>query len=137
MLLNSAVAAAYVLVGSFRGLLSFKGTHFLACVCTYSIADRLSTAMTELSVFVATIGGVFVLRSRPADPDLGPAGGHYQTLTINLVIFCSIGSLIVIRSAIAHIFQVLIIAALFGAGSIIYRSTWWQTIARTTLTAGG
>jgi hypothetical protein len=93
--------------------------------------------MTELSVFVATVGGVFVLRSRPADLDREPAGGHYQTSTINLVIFCSIGSLIVIRSAITHIVQILIIAVFFGAGSIIYRSTWWQTMVGTTLTAGG
>jgi hypothetical protein len=85
--------------------------------------------MTELSVFVATVGGVFVLRSRPTDPDKGPAGGHYQTSTINLVIFCGIGGLIVIRSAITHIFQFLIICIFFGTGSIIYRSFWRKTIA--------
>jgi hypothetical protein len=92
--------------------------------------------MTELSVFVATVGGVFVLRSRSADPDKGPASGHYQTSIINPVIFCGIGTLIVIRSAIVHIFQALIIAVFFGAGSIIYRSTWWQRIASVALTAG-
>jgi hypothetical protein len=93
--------------------------------------------MTELSVFVATVGGIFVLRSRPADPDKGPASGHYQTSIINPVIFCGIGTLIVIRSAIVHIFQALIIIVFFVTGSIIYRSIWWQRIARTTLTAGG
>jgi hypothetical protein len=93
--------------------------------------------MAELSVFVATVGGVFVLRSQPTDPDRRPAGGHYQTSTINLVIFCGIGTLIVIRSAIMHIFQVLILVVFLGAGSMIYRSTWWQTAARTTLTAAG
>jgi hypothetical protein len=93
--------------------------------------------MTELSVFVATVGGIFVLRARPVDPDKEPAGGHYQTSTINLVIFCSIGSLIVIRSAITHIFQFLIIVVFFGAGSIIYRLTWRQTMAVTALAPGG
>ena len=39
MLLNAALAMAYVLVGSFRELLSFKCTHFLARLCTYSIVD--------------------------------------------------------------------------------------------------
>jgi hypothetical protein len=93
--------------------------------------------MTELTVFVATVGGVFVLRSRPAGPDKELVGGHYQTSTINLVIFCSIGSLILIRSAFTHIFKFLIIAVFFGAGSIIYRLTCGQTIARMALTAGG
>jgi len=39
MLLNAAVAATYVLVGSFRELLSFKGTHSLARVYMYSMVD--------------------------------------------------------------------------------------------------
>jgi hypothetical protein len=121
MLLNAALAMAYVLVGSFRELLSFKCTHFPAHLCTYSIVDRLSIAMTELSVFVATVGSFFVLRSLPADPNKESAHKYHQTPTINLAIFCSIGSLILIRSAIAHILQFLIIAVFFGAGLIIYR----------------
>ena len=92
--------------------------------------------MTELSVFVATVGGVFVLRSQPADPDKKSAHKHYQTPTINLVIFCSIGSLILIQSAITHVLQFLIIAVFFGAGLIIYRLTLERTKAQTTLTAG-
>lgn len=39
MLLNAALAMAYVFVGNFRELLSFKCTHFPARLCTYSIAD--------------------------------------------------------------------------------------------------
>ena len=92
--------------------------------------------MTELSVLVATVGGVFVLRSRPAELDNRPPDGYYQTSTVSLVIFCGIGVLIVIRSAIVHIFQVLIIAFSLGAGFIIYRSNWRHTIAETSLTAG-
>jgi hypothetical protein len=93
--------------------------------------------MIELSAYVATVGGVFVFRSRPAGPDGGPASEHYQAPIINLLIFCGVGILIVIRSAILHIFQALVVVVFLGAGSIIYRSAWWRTIAGTTLIAGG
>lgn len=81
--------------------------------------------MTELSFYIATVGGIFVLRSRPRetfDRD-GARREHYQTSIIYPIIFCMFGSFIVIRSAIMHVFQVLIIAILVGGASALWHRT--------------
>ncbi|KUJ16670.1 amino acid transporter [Mollisia scopiformis] len=108
MAFNATVASMYVLVGSFRGLLTFKG-------------------MIEYVVYLTTVSGLLFLRfRRPLDANT--LGQMYLTPIINPIVFCSVASLMVIRSAIAHMIQALIILLILGAGILVYRSRWWRSL---------
>jgi len=88
--------------------------------------------MVEYVVYLATISGCLLFRFRSRSEDKEPRDEFYRTPIFNPLIFCCVSALIVIRSAIAHVLQALIIILFFGIGSLIYRSKWWQKLVRTT-----
>ena len=138
MLVNACLSIVYVLLGSFRGLLNFKGVMLLVR-CNYSISIEglfltshyiVTTGMAEYIIYFATVLGVLVLRhsSSPGMPKTALA--HYSTSIFNPLIFCSVSILVVARSAIAHPMQIVAIFAFFGCGYLIYRSHWWWRFVR-------
>jgi hypothetical protein len=88
--------------------------------------------MVEYVVYLTTVSGVLVLRFRSRSADKEPHSGLYRTSIFNPLIFCCVSALLVIRSAIAHMLQALIIILLFGTISLVYQSRWWQKLVRTT-----
>ena len=70
------------------------------------------------------------LRYPAADNDL--RSGIYLAPIFNPIAFSCVATLIVIRSAIAHMLQGLTILLIFGIGSLIYRSSWWQKVVNVT-----
>ncbi|KAL3425178.1 amino acid permease [Phlyctema vagabunda] len=101
MLLNSCLAITYTLIGKFRGLIVFAG-------------------MAESTTVCASVLGVLVLRARP-NPDENPSG--YRTFISNPIIFCSLSVAVVIRSALEHPIQGVIIVAFYISGFSAY---WWH-----------
>jgi hypothetical protein len=87
--------------------------------------------MVEYVVYLTTVFGVLLLRFRPLSADKEPHNQLYLTPIFNPVVFCCVATLIVIRSAIAHVPQALIIILIFGTGSLVCRSSWWQKLVGT------
>jgi len=91
--------------------------------------------MVEYVVYLVAVSGVLLIRFRPRPADKEPGSGIYRTPIFNPIIFCSVTALIVLRSAVAHVLQALLIILIFGTGSIIYRSSWWRKMASPTAVA--
>lgn len=87
--------------------------------------------MVEYVVYFTTVSGLLLLRFRSRFADKEPPIGLYHTSIFNPLIFCCVTALVVIRSAVAHVLQALIIIALFGVFSLVYQSRWWQKLVRT------
>ena len=131
MALNAVVATVYVLTGSFRGLLTFKGETLRRSY--WIVSARTSTnlwlvGMIEYVVYLATVSGLLLLRFRPRPADKDPLGGVYKTSLFNPVVFCCVATLMVVRSAVAHVIQAFIIVLVLGTGSLVYRSRWWRSL---------
>jgi hypothetical protein len=130
MLLNAGLASVYVVLGSFRGLLSFKGNHIGGYLYDLQLTDLCFPGMIEYIVYLATISGLLVLRYREQSSDnVSPSARMYRTPIVNPIIFCFIAALIILRSTIAHVLQALILVLAFGTSAIIYRSEWWRMIS--------
>ena len=82
--------------------------------------------MVEYLVYLTSVSGLLVLRFAA---DRQPLSRVYHTSIINPIIFSCVAALIVVRSAIAHVVQALVIVVLLGACSILYRSRWWNKLA--------
>jgi len=107
MVLNACLSVIYILIGSFRGLLNFKG-------------------MTEYLFYFATVFGVLLLRRHSRHFAIVGAAPAYHTSLVNPLLFCFASAIIVARSAIAHVMQIVVIVLFFGCGTTIYRLSWWQ-----------
>jgi amino acid transporter len=130
MLLNAGLAAMYIVLGSFRGLLSFKGNNIGRLLYNLRLADFCLSGMVEYIVYLTTISGLLLLRYREHYSDnVSPGVRIYLTPIFNPVIFCSIAALIVLRSTIAHLPQALMIVLLFGTSAVVYQSRWWKMIS--------
>jgi len=88
----------------------------------------LFTGMVEYIVYLATASGVLMLRFRHPSADNDRRRGIYLAPIFNPIAFSCVATLIVIRSAIAHMLQGLTIVLIFGIGSLIYRSGWWRKL---------
>lgn len=88
--------------------------------------------MIEYVVYLTTVSGVLLLRFRTPSADKEPLSRLYLTPIFNPTVFCCVAALIVIRSAIAHVLQALIIILILGTGSLVCRSSWWQKLVSTT-----
>lgn len=88
--------------------------------------------MVEYIVYLATASGVLMLRYRHPTADNDLHRGIYLAPIFNPIAFSCVAALIVIRSAISHMLQGLIIVLLFGIGSLIYRSSWWRKLVNVT-----
>jgi amino acid transporter len=84
--------------------------------------------MVEYTVYLATASGVLMLRFRHPAEDNDRRRGIYLAPIFNPIAFSCVATLIVIRSAIAHMLQGLAIVLIFGIGSLIYRSNWWRKL---------
>ncbi|KAI1451267.1 amino acid transporter [Annulohypoxylon moriforme] len=98
MLFNAAVACIFVMTGSFRQLLTFKG-------------------MMEYTIFLLTIFGLLVRNIRHR---LWSPFAHAPA------IFCILATVIIARAAFSHVITALFIAAFFLFLSLIYRRFWKQ-----------
>ncbi|OCL02046.1 amino acid transporter [Glonium stellatum] len=115
MMLNATVGAVYVLTGSFRGLLSFKG-------------------MVEYVIYFITVFGLLLVRFRPSPQNDEALSGIYITPIFNPLIFCFVAALIVLRSAISHWLQATAALLVFGLGSLLYYSSWWEKLVSPAMT---
>ncbi|KAI1379318.1 amino acid transporter [Hypoxylon crocopeplum] len=96
MLFNAAVACIFVLTGSFRQLLTFKG-------------------MMEYTLFLLTIFGLLVrnIRHSWSSPAVyAPA------------LFCTMAAIIIARAAFSHVMTAMFIATFFLLLSLVYRNLW-------------
>jgi hypothetical protein len=84
--------------------------------------------MVEYIIYLTTVSGLLLLRLRARSPNMEPASRVYLTPIFNPIIFCCVAALIVLRSAIAHLVQALVILFLFGASTLLYRSRWWKKV---------
>lgn len=86
------------------------------------------TGMSEYIFYFATVSSVFVFRRRTQEFAVVGAASVYHTSLINPISFCAASAMIVLRSAIAHPMQVMVIVLFLGCGTTIYRLTWWQRL---------
>src|SRR5215471_3430577 len=84
--------------------------------------------MAEYLIYFATVSGVLVLRRHSRHFTVVGAAPPYRTSLINPVLFCFASAVIVARSAIAHVMQIVVIVLFFGCGTTIYRLSWWQRL---------
>lgn len=115
MLLNAALTFVYVLIGSFRSSLVYKGQ---------------SMDMTEYSTYFITVIGVFEPRFRPDSRESGSTLASYHTSNVTLIIFCCISLLIVGRSSVEHLVNIVAIVADIGGALLDYSSSWWRRITQ-------
>lgn len=87
-----------------------------------------SKGMIEYTTYFITVLGVFILRSRLGAGMQENAPSHYSTSLLNPTIFCVVSVLIVVRGAVSHPLQSLLIFVFFGCGALIYRSLWWRRL---------
>lgn len=88
--------------------------------------------MVEYLVYLTTVSGLLLLRFTA---NIEPRNKVYLTPICNPVIFSCVAALIVVRSAIAHTVQALVIVLIFGASSLLYRSKWWSKLVSTSTAA--
>jgi hypothetical protein len=91
--------------------------------------------MIEYVVYLTTVSGLLFLRFRPRPADKDPLGRIYLTSISNPVAFCCVATLMVARSAIAHVIQALVIVLVLGTGSLVYQSSWWRSLVAVATTA--
>jgi hypothetical protein len=109
MLLNALLATIYILMGTFRGLLTFVG-------------------ITEYLIFILTVLALFRLRSHsplalmPSSPNIESAGAMiYRTHIVNPVVFCVLSVFLVGRGVVTEPAQGAALAAVLGALWVIWR----------------
>jgi amino acid transporter len=112
MIFNAGIAIFFIVLGSFRELLNFKG-------------------MLEYLVFFTTVLGVFVLRFRSAND-----GETYRAWTLNPIIFSIISGAILLSSIVSHPWLALSIVLLVVTGTVLSRTSWWQNISHGVETEG-
>ena len=84
--------------------------------------------MVEYAIYFGTVCGLLKIRWHPRPTQLDLGGASYQTSILNPVIFCVVSGFIAIQSAVSHWVAALAVCLFFAAGTIIYRSSWWQQI---------
>jgi solute carrier family 7 (L-type amino acid transporter), member 6 len=122
MLLNALLAAIYILMGTFRGLLTFVG-------------------ITEYLIFIFTVLALFRLRSRSPLP-LMPSSSVvestgttvYRTHIVNPILFCVLSVFLVGRGVVTEPAQAAAITIGLGALWVIWR--WKEKRASTARTGG-
>ena len=120
MLLNAALSSVYVLIGSSRSILVYKGQRQqnsrVYPLATNDPADFVaSIGMAEYITYFITVIGVFVLCLRLESRESESTLGSYRTSTVNPVIFHCISPLIVGRSAVEHSMNIVAIVLFLGA----------------------
>lgn len=132
-MLNASLAAVFVFIGSFRGLLTFKGK-FVIIVSNFDSVERwlilncFQLGMMEYLVYLMTVSGLLKLRLSHNLVHTEPQSERYYTSHVNPWIFCCVSGLIAIQSAFSHLVQATIIIILFASGVLLYRSSWWQRL---------
>ncbi|KZL68063.1 large neutral amino acids transporter small subunit 1 [Colletotrichum tofieldiae] len=96
LLLNCALSAVYVVVGSFNGLVTFIG-------------------LAAYTIFFSSAVGLIILRQRDTRAPTAKAA-EYSTWLINPVIFSAISGLLVVRGVISEPLQggAILLVAVFG-----------------------
>ena len=124
MLLNAGISTIYVLIGSFRGLLVFKGgfrgTHPGSGGCL-----TLNPGMTEYLIYLVTVLGIWVIRHRSLHTSEG-AADSYHASNIHIVAFCAMSAFMITCSALANWVSILAVATFFVGGALVYRTQWWN-----------
>ena len=92
MIFNAFISGIYIILGTFRGLVTFKG-------------------VTEYAIYTITCTCAFILRSRKArafsspssrSPTPNKPSQSYQSYTLNPVIFSCVGAVLVVRGIISE-----------------------------------
>ncbi|KAN0072291.1 large neutral amino acids transporter small subunit 1 [Elaphomyces granulatus] len=110
MLLNAILTSIYVLIGTFRGLLTFVG-------------------ITEYLIFILTVLALFRLRLHPPTPPSSPMAVKfprvtvYRTNIVNPVIFCVLSTFLVGRGVVTEAAQGGALIAVFG---LLWVFWWWK-----------
>ena len=132
MLLNEVIAAVFVVLGSFRTLLSFKGT--LYSVCPLSAVGKIlighvltNLGMVEYCCYLVTVCGLLKVRGDARVKQSRPSK-TYQTSLSNPVIFCIMSFLITVQSAIHHVTAAVAILSFIIIGTIIFRLRIWPRV---------
>ena len=102
IILSTILSAIYILVGSFRALLTFNG-------------------LGEYSFFFLTVVGAIILRFR--EPELERP---YKPLLIVPVIFAAVSGFVVVRGAAFAPVQALVLVAVWGLGFVFYSVRKWR-----------
>jgi L-type amino acid transporter 6 len=109
MLLNALLTSAYILMGTFRGLLTFIG-------------------ITEYLIFILTVLALFRLRlhPHPSPPSSPPAvkpvrAMIYRTTTVNPVVFCVLSVFLVLRGVVTEPAQCGALIAVLGVLWVVWR----------------
>ena len=84
--------------------------------------------MIEWLFYFATVAGVLVLRRRAGNFAVLGAAPTSHASQINPVLFCFASAAIVVRGAIAHAGQVVIIVLYLACGTTVYQLSWWQRL---------
>ncbi|KAI0171908.1 amino acid transporter [Hypoxylon sp. FL1284] len=96
MLFNAAVACVFVMTGSFRQLITFKG-------------------MIEYTLFLATIFGLLARNIRH----------RWSSSTVYApTLFCAVATVIIARAAVSHVVTAIFIVTFFLILSLIHRKLW-------------
>jgi hypothetical protein len=82
--------------------------------------------MTEYLFYFGTVFGVLILRRSSRLFAVVGAAPAYHTSLISPLLFCLASAIIVVRSAIAHVMQMVVIVLFFGCGTTVYKLSWWQ-----------
>jgi solute carrier family 7 (L-type amino acid transporter), member 6 len=122
MLLNALLAAIYILMGTFRGLLTFIG-------------------ITEYLIFILTVLALFRLRSHPPVPLASSTSATksasatiYRTNIVNPIVFCVLSVFLVGRGVVKEPAQGAALAAVLGALWVFWR---WKQKRVITMGTGG
>jgi amino acid transporter len=104
MLLTALLTTFYIMMGTFRDLLTFIG-------------------IVEYFVFILVVLSLFRLRRYPPSPshsppsiDLKPATTVYRTNTLNPVVFCVLSAFLVARGVLVEPKQGVAIVTMLGVG---------------------
>lgn len=115
MLLNAILTSIYILIGTFRGLLTFVG-------------------ITEYLIFILTVLALFRLRLHPPPtPPSSPMAvksprvAVYRTNIVNPVIFCVLSMFLVGRGVVTEVAQGGALIAVFG---LLWAFWWWKERCR-------
>jgi solute carrier family 7 (L-type amino acid transporter), member 9/15 len=97
LLLSTLLSAVYILLGSFRALLTFNG-------------------LGEYSFFFLTVFGALIMRFREADLQR-----PYKPFVLAPIVFAIISGFVVVRGAVFAPTQAVILIALWLIGVTVYR----------------
>ena len=112
MVFNAVVTSIYIILGSFRNLVTFKGIteytiYTLTCICALILRYRKTLAPSSPAV----------LSSTPNEQNQ-----LYRTYTFSPIVFSCIGTVLVVKGVISEPMIGIGIVSIVASGRVLY--TW-------------